>query len=153
MQKISAGILMYRVKNGKPEILLVHPGGPYWVKKEYKTWSIPKGEAKEGEELLDVAKREFKEETGFDATGELQYFREVKSSSGKIVKAWITKGDLDAKKIKGMMIDLEFPPKSGKMIKVPEIDRGDFFQIPEAKKRAVPYQVGLIEQFEKTFKK
>lgn len=140
---------MYRIQKGKPEILLVHPGGPYWRNKDIGTWSIPKGEAKKGEELIDVAKREFEEETGFKPEGDFQYLTDVKGST-KIVSVWKFKGDADASKLKSNIIEIEFPPKSKKKIKVPEVDRGGWFTLEEAKKKLVPYQIGIIKAFEDT---
>src|SRR3989344_6845016 len=151
--KTSAGVLMYRIKDTKPEVLLVHPGGPFWAKKDEGSWSIPKGEAdnnETGDELLDVAKREFEEETWFKAEGNFKYLGEVKNKSRKVVKAWAVQGDLDPAQIKSNVIEIDWPPGSGKKMEIPEVDRGDFFELEEAKRKINPYQIPLIDEFEKT---
>ena len=153
-KKISAGLLMYRLKNGVREVLLVHPGGPYWAKRDDGAWGIPKGEADNGEttaeELLEVAKHEFEEETGVKAEGSFLYLTKVERSDGKkSVEAWAFEGDCDCSKIKSNLAEIEWPPKSGKKIQIPEIDRGEFFTLEEAKRKVVPYQWGIIEAFEK----
>ncbi|MDE1974944.1 MAG: NUDIX domain-containing protein [Patescibacteria group bacterium] len=148
MPKISAGLLMYRMVNGEPEILLVHPGGPFWKNKDIGVWSIPKGETEEGEEMLEVAKREFKEETGVTAEGD---FVSIGSADrpGKTVHAWMFEGDCDPTKIISNMITIEWPPKSGKKIDIPEVDRAGFFSVEEARSKIVGYQLPLIDEFVK----
>ncbi|MCK5059563.1 MAG: NUDIX domain-containing protein [Candidatus Pacebacteria bacterium] len=150
--KISAGILMYRIKGGSPEVLLVHPGGPFYAKKDDGVWSIPKGEAdsgKDGEQLLDVAKREFAEETSFKIQGHFTFLGTVERKSYKIVHTWALEGDCDPAQIKSNIIFIDWPPRTGKKMKIPEVDRGAFFALEEAKKKISPYQVGTIEAFEK----
>jgi predicted NUDIX family NTP pyrophosphohydrolase len=153
MKKIkpSAGLLMYRMKNGEPELLLVHPGGPYWKKKDKGGWSIPKGEAdndESGDQLLDVAKREFEEETGIKPFGTFRRLASVRRSDGKIVEAWAFEGDCDTTRIRSNTIRIEWPPRSGKQLEIPEVDRGEFFTIDRAKEKVHPSLVGLIEEFE-----
>jgi len=141
---------MYRLKNGEPEVLLVHPGGPFWKNKDDGAWDIPKGEAEEGEtDLLAVAKREFEEETGFKPEGEFQHLTSVKRKDGKIMEIWIFEGDCDPSQLKSNTILIDWPPRSGKKMEIPEVDRGDFFNIEEAKKKVYSYHVPTIETFEK----
>ena len=124
MAKQSAGILVYRCRGASIEVLLGHPGGPFWAKKDAGAWSIPKGEIEAGEELLTAAKREFAEEIGRPAPGgELIELGSFKRSGGKEIFAWAIEGDLDVSKIRSNMVQMEWPPKSGKQIEFPEIDR------------------------------
>jgi predicted NUDIX family NTP pyrophosphohydrolase len=146
---ISAGILMYRRRDGKSEVLLVHPGGPFYKNKEFACWDIPKGEINEGEELFEAAKREFAEETSFPIPlGNFIALPPVKRTKG-FVHIWAFEGDADVTKIKSNTCMIEWPPKSGKQMEIPEIDRGAFFSIEEARKRVYPYLVSVIEEFEK----
>lgn len=144
---------MYRMRNGAPEILLVHPGGPQNVNNDLGWWSIPKGLADNGEEgdaLLDVAKREFEEETGFKPEGQLVYVGSVLNGArDKTVHAWMMEGDADVLKLKSNTCMFEWPPRSGKQIEIPEVDRGEFFDLETAKNKIHDYQLGLIEQFER----
>ena len=153
MAKTSAGLIMYRIKNSEPEVFLVHPGGPFYTNKNDGAWSIPKGESENGETgeaMLGVAKREFEEETGFAHSGPYEYVgKVVRERDKKTVEAWAFKGDCDPAELKSNTIFVEWPPRSGKKIKVPEIDRGDFFTIARAKEKISPYMLPLIEQFEK----
>src|SRR5690348_6573888 len=119
MSKVSAGILMHRQRDGRREVLLVHPGGPYWKNKDAGAWTIPKGEAGEGEDLLACAKREFEEELGAKPAGEFQRLTPVKQKGGKIVHAWAVEGDLDESKIRSNTFEMEWPPKSGKRVAFP----------------------------------
>ncbi len=151
MQKISAGLLMYRMKNNQPEVFLVHPGGPFWKDKDFKTWSIPKGEVNEGEDLIEGAKREFFEETGIKAEGKFVSLGTVRRT-GKIVHAWAFTGDFNGFLTRQNMVEIEFPYKSGKKIKVPEIDRAEFFTIEKAKERIVKYQQEFLERLKKILK-
>ena len=114
MAKQSAGVLLYRFRQAAPEVFLVHPGGPFWAKKDAGAWSIPKGEAAPGEDLLTRAQREFAEETGFTVAGEFRALAPVKQSGGKIVHAWAIEGDCDAAAIKSNSFDLEWPLRSGR---------------------------------------
>ena len=114
MPKKSAGLLMYRRRHGVLEVFLVHPGGPFWQKKDAGSWSIPKGEYTTEEDPLEVAKREFQEETGFRASGEFVPLTSRKQPSGKIINAWAFEGDCDASTIKSNTFSMEWPPRSGK---------------------------------------
>jgi predicted NUDIX family NTP pyrophosphohydrolase len=141
MHKFSAGVLLYRRDNDGLGVFLVHPGGPYWQKKDLGAWSIPKGEYKAGEDPLSAAKREFQEETGFaPPTGEWISLSEVKLSSGKVVTAWAVEGDCDADAMRSNMFSMEWPPKSGKMQEFPEVDRAAWFTLPEAQEKIHPAQ-------------
>src|SRR5436853_7333074 len=122
MPKRSAGVLMYRRRISPFEVLLVHPGGPFWTKKDAGAWSIPKGEYDPGEDPLAVARREFEEETGAMPGGELQPLGEIKQS-GKIVTAWAVEGDFDVTRLKSNLFELEWPPKSGRTASFPAVYR------------------------------
>lgn len=125
MSKKSAGLLLYRFKNGT-EFFLVHPGGPFWAKKDDGAWSIPKGEF-ENESPLEAAVREFREETGFEISGEFVALTPAKQSSGKIIHAFAVEFDLDESKIQSNTFSMEWPPKSGKQKEFPEVDLGGWF--------------------------
>jgi predicted NUDIX family NTP pyrophosphohydrolase len=146
MPKKSAGILLYRFHNNLPEILLVHPGGPFWAKKDAGAWSIPKGEFEENENPLDAAKREVEEETGIKVSGKLIELTPVKQKSGKIIYAWAVQGDFDDAEIKSNTFEIEWPPKSGKKQSFPEVDKAGWFTMEEAKQKIVPGQAPLIEE-------
>jgi predicted NUDIX family NTP pyrophosphohydrolase len=141
--KRSAGLLLYRTTNGFLELFLVHPGGPFFARKDHGAWSIPKGEF-EMEDPLTAARREFKEETGVDIAGEFVELAPVKQRGGKFVYAWAVEGDVDPAKIKSNTFKLEWPPKTGKISDYPEIDRGAWFSIDEARKKILPSQEDLI---------
>lgn len=155
MPKKSAGILWYRFQNEAMQVFLVHPGGPFWKNKNEGTWSIPKGEYEEGEDPLQAAKREMLEETGIDADAEglpdseFLALNPVRQKSGKIVYAWAAKGDFDASELNSNKFEIEWPPKSGKKTTFPEVDKGEWFTIDEAKKRILSYQLPLITDLEK----
>jgi predicted NUDIX family NTP pyrophosphohydrolase len=144
-KKISAGLLLYR-RRGELEVFLVHPGGPFWAKKDAAAWSLPKGEIAEGEDPLDTAKREFTEETGFPIDGEFRQLTPVKQAGGKIVQAWAIEADCDAAQIRSNLFSLEWPPKSGKTQQFPEVDRAAWFNIPAARQRINPAQSGFLDQ-------
>ncbi|MBA3705313.1 MAG: NUDIX domain-containing protein [Bacteroidetes bacterium] len=148
MTKKSAGILLYRLKNSFPEVLLAHPGGPFFVKKDLGVWTIPKGEYTDAEEPLEAAKREFKEETGMYVNGEFIALTPVKLKSSKTVNAWAIQGDIDPTKIKSNLFELEWPPKSGLIKHFPEIDKAEWFNTDDAKEKINPGQIGFIEQLE-----
>ncbi len=149
MPKQSAGILVYRYKAKELQVFLVHPGGPFWAKKDLGAWSIPKGEFLSNEDPLMAAKREFEEETGQTIAGDFQPLNPVKLSSGKTIYCWAVEGNADADNIKSNVFDLEWPPKSGKMISIPEVDRAAWFDIATAKEKINKGQVGLIKELEK----
>ena len=132
MPRISAGLLLYRFGVSGLEVLLVHPGGPFFRHKDLGAWSIPKGEAAEGEDLLATARREFEEETGTAVDGSFQRLSPVRQKSGKIVHAWAIEGTLDPAKVRSNTMRIEWPPRSGRLITVPEVDRAGFFNVPEA---------------------
>jgi predicted NUDIX family NTP pyrophosphohydrolase len=141
----SAGILLYRLVTGTPEVLLVHPGGPYWARKDAGAWSIPKGEYDEGEDPRSCALREFEEETGTALPpGELIELGDVKHKSGKLVTAWAVEGDLDADAILSNTFTMEWPPRSGRTAEFPEIDRAGWFDIEAAREKLVPAQAEFL---------
>ena len=147
MAKPSAGLLIYRFKENKLEVFLVHPGGPLWQRKD--EWSIPKGEYTAEEEPLNAAKREFIEETGFEVpSGKMIELKPVKQPSGKVVSAWAIEGDFDAAKMVSNMFSLEWPPKSGKREKFPEVDKGQWFDLETARAKIFKGQGGLLDELE-----
>ncbi|MDQ5984466.1 MAG: hypothetical protein CSYNP_00161 [Syntrophus sp. SKADARSKE-3] len=146
MAKLSAGLLMYRQNDRGIEVLLVHPGGPYWANKDDGAWSIPKGEYTEGEEPLGAAKREFLEETGIIPDGEFRALSTLKQPSGKKIAAWAFEGDCDSTSIKSNTFTIEWPPHSGKQAEFPEIDRAGWFRAREAVKKLSKGQVGFVEE-------
>ncbi len=146
MTKISAGLLMYRRRSGLLQVLLVHPGGPFWKNKDVGAWSIPKGEASPGEDLLAAAKREFEEETGSKPTGRFIELSPVTQKNGKIVHAWAIEGDIDTTSIRSNTCKVEWPPRSGKQIEVPEVDRVEFFDLETSKTKINPGQMPLLDE-------
>jgi predicted NUDIX family NTP pyrophosphohydrolase len=132
MPKVSAGILLFRRSAAGLEVMLVHPGGPFWAKKDEGAWSIPKGLADEGEDLLATAKREFLEETGMPVAGALLDLGAYKQPSGKTIAAWACEGDFDPATLKSNTFSLEWPPRSGRMAEFPEVDRAAWYSIDEA---------------------
>jgi predicted NUDIX family NTP pyrophosphohydrolase len=142
----SAGLLMYRIRDGSLEVLLVHPGGPYWKNKDEGAWSIPKGEPAPDEDLFVVAQREFEEELGFKATGDFVQLSPVKQKAGKVVHAWAFEGDCDPSAIESNSFTMEWPPKSGKQMEFPEVDRAGFFDVETAKTKINVAQVGLLDE-------
>jgi predicted NUDIX family NTP pyrophosphohydrolase len=143
--KQSAGLLLYR-KREVIEVLLVHPGGPFWAKKDAGSWSIPKGEFLSDEEPQVAARREFYEELGVAAPeGELMELGSAKQSSGKVVYAWALEADLDTEHVKSNLFEMEWPPKSGQMQEFPEVDRAGWFSLQEASNKLVKGQVPLLE--------
>ena len=146
MPKKSAGLLMYRRRHGGLEVFLVHPGGPFWQKKDVGAWSIPKGEYTTDEDPLEVAKREFQEETGFKATGKFVPLTSRKQPSGKIITAWAFEGDCNASAIRSNTFSMEWPPHSGKQEEFPEVDRAGWFSIPDAKEKIIKGQSSFIDE-------
>lgn len=145
MAKKSAGILFCRFKNELPEVLLVHPGGPFWARKDLGSWSVPKGEFDVDEEPLAAAIREVKEELGFEAAGEFIALAPARQKSGKIIYTWALMQDLDADDITSNTFEMEWPPNSGKTIIIPEVDKAGWFSIEEAKKKIIPGQVPILD--------
>lgn len=146
MPKVSAGLVMYRFRNRGLQVLLVHPGGPYWAKKDLGAWSIPKGELDPDEDALQAAQREFEEETGINASGHFFPLAPVKLKSGKVVQAWAVEGDCDPSQTRSNTFTMEWPPKSGRQQEFPEIDRAAWFGIEEAKERINQGQAGMLEE-------
>ena len=146
MAKKSAGLLMFRRGSGGVEIFLVHPGGPFWARKDEGAWSIPKGEYNPGEDPFETARREFQEETGFQAGGDFISLSPRKQPSGKVVSAWAVEGDCDASAIKSNTFSMEWPPRSGKQQEFPEVDRAGWFTIPAAKEKILKGQVSFLDE-------
>lgn len=145
--KISAGILLYRMHNGEPEVFLVHPGGPFWANRDEGAWSIPKGEAAEGADLLATARTEFAEETGSPLTsGGLVPLQPLRQPGGKLVYAWAVKGDIDPASIRSNVFSLEWPPRSGQTHQFPEVDRGAWFGLAAARSKILSGQRGFLDQ-------
>ena len=143
----SAGILLHRTHGGAVEVLLVHPGGPMWARRDLGAWSIPKGEYQAGEDPEAAARREFEEELGAPApAGEAADLGEVRQKSGKLVRAWALEGDLDVAQITSNTLELEWPPRSGKLIEIPEVDRADWFPLAVAREKINPAQAELLDR-------
>ncbi|MDQ6807280.1 MAG: NUDIX domain-containing protein [Actinomycetota bacterium] len=149
MPRRSAGIVLYRASGLELEVLLVHPGGPLWARRDAGAWSIPKGEYEDDEESVAAARREFAEELGSPAPdGDLLDLGEVKQRSGKLVRAWAVPGDLDAGEIRSNTFALEWPARSGRMGEYPEVDRAEWFKLDEARERINPAQAPLLDRLE-----
>jgi predicted NUDIX family NTP pyrophosphohydrolase len=146
VEKVSAGLLMYRLCDGVLQVLLVHPGGPFWQHKENGAWSIPKGGINEGEDPLEAAKREFKEETGFASKGPFIALKSIRQKSGKTVHAWAFQGDCDPARVRSINFEMEWPPYSGQKRSFPEVDRAAFFHLAEAKRKIIPAQAAFISE-------
>ncbi|MEO5814844.1 MAG: NUDIX domain-containing protein [Gemmatimonadaceae bacterium] len=146
MPKRSAGVLLYRKEPGELEVLLVHPGGPFWARKDAASWSIPKGEVSEDEDPLSAAKREFAEETGHAVDGDFVALEPVKLPSGKVVHAWALEGDCDATTIVSNTFTMEWPPKSGRQSEFPEVDRAGWFGVDVARVKLSKGQMSLLDQ-------
>jgi predicted NUDIX family NTP pyrophosphohydrolase len=144
----SAGILMFRRDGAEVLVLLVHPGGPFWAKKDFGAWSIPKGEYAPGDDPQSAALREFEEELGVRPAGDLIPLGEAKQKSGKQVTAFATEGDLDVQNITSNTFELEWPPKSGRRQSFPEIDRAEWFALAQAREKILPGQLLLLERLE-----
>jgi len=144
MPKQSAGVLLYRDRGGSVEVLLVHPGGPFWARKDEGAWSIPKGEFNESEDPLAAARREFEEELGAPASGEFISLGSIKQSGGKRVYAWALRGEFDAALLRSNTFKMEWPPKTGREMEFPEVDRAEWFDLTSARKKILKGQVELI---------
>lgn len=147
MPRQSAGLLMYRKRQGSVEVLLIHPGGPFWTRKDLGAWSIPRGEFTD-EAPLDAARREFHEETGFTACGVFQPLEPIRQAGGKIVHAWAIEGDCDAEAARSNTFTMEYPPGSGKFQSFPEVDRAAWFPLPQARDKILKSQLPLLDQLE-----
>ena len=146
MASQSAGILAYRWNNHAIEFFLVHPGGPFWAKKDIGAWSIPKGEFDPGEDPLTAAQREFTEETGQTIKGNFKPLSPVKQKAGKIIHAWLVEGEVDISSIVSNTFEMEWPPKSGRRQAFPEIDKGGWFDAATAKNKINEQQAALITE-------
>ncbi|HEX4143572.1 MAG TPA: NUDIX domain-containing protein [Pirellulales bacterium] len=146
MIRTSAGLLMYRFKSGVLEVLLAHPGGPFFEHKDEGAWTIPKGEPEPGEDLFSTAQREFKEETGISPRGTFTPLRSIQQKGGKIVHAWAFEGDCDPRDICSQECEIEWPPKSGQKFKFPEIDRAAFFDLATARKKIKARQDAFLDE-------
>lgn len=147
MARQSAGILMYRRRAGQMEVFLIHPGGPFWSRKDEGAWSIPKGEFTSEEHPLDAAKREFNEETGFTVSGNFTALEPIRQAGGKIVHAWVIEGDCDAAAVKSNTFSMEWPLHSGQWKTFPEVDRAGWFTLEQAETKMLKSQRPLLDQF------
>ncbi|SEW46516.1 Predicted NTP pyrophosphohydrolase, NUDIX family [Chitinophaga sp. YR573] len=146
MAKTSSGILLYRKKQSVLEVLLVHPGGPFFARKDEGSWTIPKGELMEDEDSLEAAIREFEEETGYKPSGDFIPLNAVKQKGGKTVQCWAVEGDLDAAAIISNTFEMEWPPRSQKMKSFPEVDKASWLELPIARQKINERQVDFIDQ-------
>jgi predicted NUDIX family NTP pyrophosphohydrolase len=146
MPNASAGVLLFRRKSHGLEVLLVHPGGPLWAKKDEGAWSIPKGEIDAGEDPLAAARREFEEELGSPVSGDFITLTPVRQSSGKMVHAWAVEGDFDPATLTGGIFSMEWPPRSGRQQQFPEVDRAEWFTLEQATRKINKGQIPLLDQ-------
>lgn len=138
---------MFRGRGGKIEVLLVHPGGPFWKKRDDGAWSIPKGETDAGEEPLDVARREFEEELGSPPPAEdFHELGSIRQAGGKLVRAWAVRGEFDADRVTSNTFSLEWPPRSGRLQDFPEVDRAAWFDLEEARRKILPSQAAFLDR-------
>lgn len=143
----SAGILLYRERDQQLQVLLVHPGGPFWTKRDLGAWSIPKGEYGQDEDPLAAARREFQEELGAaPPDGAPRELGEIRQRGGKRVRAWALAGDIDSATIRSNSCQIEWPPRSGRMLTIPEVDRAEWFTLAEARERINPAQAELLDR-------
>ena len=146
--KKSAGILLYRRRQGRLEVLLGHPGGPFWARRDLGAWTIPKGEIDEGEDAYAAARREFTEETGVVPGERCVALTPRRQASGKMVYAWAIEGDCDAACVKSNLFSMEWPPRSGVLAEFPELDRAEWFSLDEARRRILPGQQPFLAELE-----
>jgi predicted NUDIX family NTP pyrophosphohydrolase len=149
MPRLSAGLLMYRIREGVLEVLLAHPGGPLFCKKDEGAWSIPKGEPDGDEDLLLAAQREFEEETGVKPAGPFTPLKPIRQKGGKLVHAWAFAGDCDPATIQSNTFTMEWPPKSGRKAEFPEVDRAEFFDLATARRKIKEAQWPLVEELQR----
>lgn len=147
-QPTSAGLLMFRRRGGTPEVLLAHPGGPFWKNRDLGAWTLPKGQLDANEDALAAARREFHEETGFTVSPPFLPLGELRQKAGKRVLAWAFEGDADPARLRCNSFEIEWPPRSGRMQAFPEIDRAQWFTLPEARRRILPAQLPFIERLQ-----
>jgi len=145
MPKRSAGLLMYRVRNRSIEVFLAHPGGPFWETRDKGAWTIPKGQYLDDEEPLEAAKREFQEETSFIPRGEFLPLGTIRQLSGKLVEAWAFEGDCNPDELSSITCEVEWPPRSRRMIEVPEVDRGQWFSVDDAREAILAAQSPFLD--------
>jgi predicted NUDIX family NTP pyrophosphohydrolase len=147
MSTESAGLILYRFRDGSLEVLLVHPGGPFWQRRDDGAWSIPKGESSAGEALLAAARREFEEELGA-AAPDAQYasLGSLKQAGGKIVHAWAAPSDFDVDRLRSNTFEMEWPPRSGRVQRFPEVDRAAWFRVEESRRKLLPSQLAFIDR-------
>jgi predicted NUDIX family NTP pyrophosphohydrolase len=145
MPKVAAGLLLYRRRPAGLEVLLAHPGGPFWSRKDLGAWSIPKGEIDPGEDPVAAARREFREEIGLDVTGPLHPLGQRKQASGKLVQIWAAEGDFDPAQLQSNLFELEWPKSSGRIQAFPEVDRAAWFELDEARRRILPGQAPFLD--------
>jgi predicted NUDIX family NTP pyrophosphohydrolase len=148
MSRTSAGLLLDRRRGDALEVFLVHPGGPFWARRDAGAWSIPKGEIDPMEEPLAAARREFSEETGLAAEGRYQPLAPITQAGGKVVLAWAVEGDLDPAALQSNTFSIEWPPRSGRQQSFPEVDRAGWFRLDVARKKINPAQVALLDELE-----
>lgn len=147
LSKESAGLLVYRLHDAEPEVLLVHPGGPFWKRREDGAWSIPKGEIEQGEAAIDVALREFREELGQEApAGDLVPLGSVRQAGGKVVHAWAVPGDIDPASVRSNAFEIEWPPRSGRKQSFPEVDKAGWFDLPTARRLLLDAQRTFLDR-------
>src|SRR5437660_1693298 len=144
MPRRSAGLLMYRRRPAGLEVFLAHPGGPYWINKD--TWTIPKGEYLDDEDPLDAAKREFEEETGFKPATDFIPLGEIKQPNGKLVAIWAFEGDCEPAALKSNTCEIEWPPRSGRQLEIPEVDRGEWFTVADAAEKIMKGQRPFLDR-------
>jgi predicted NUDIX family NTP pyrophosphohydrolase len=152
MPKVSAGLLLHRDVDGRMEVLLVHPGGPFWAKKDEGAWSIPKGEVEPDEDPLQVAVREFREELGIDPpdVADAVFLGELRQPSGKRVSVWAIAGDVDVDAIRSNTFEMAWPPRSGRLREFPEVDRAGWFDLDGARRKLLRGQVGFLDRLAET---
>jgi predicted NUDIX family NTP pyrophosphohydrolase len=148
--KLSAGLLVYRRADAELEVLLVHPGGPFWARKDEGAWSVPKGEYGPSEDPLEVALREFEEEIGQapPERDEPEWLGELRQPSGKVVSAWAMEGDLDVSDVRSNTFEMEWPPRSRRTQEFPEVDRAGWFGLEEARRKIHRGQLGFLDRLE-----
>jgi predicted NUDIX family NTP pyrophosphohydrolase len=138
--------MVYRIREGGLEVFLVHPGGPFWARKDAGAWSIPKGEFVDPEDPLEAARREFREETGHEIGGSFLPLKPIKQAGGKTVHAWAVQGEIDPERIQSNTFTMEWPKGSGRQKEFPEVDRAAWFGVEEARRRILPGQAGFLDE-------